>query len=79
MIVKFLRQRVVSRLLIFGLILVLLLGVAYSGMIESHFIYFPLRELEAEPSDLGLPFDDVYFDTQVGVRLHGCLCREKAT
>ncbi len=40
-------------------------------MIEHHFIYFPLRELESDPSDLGLPFDEVYFVTQDGVRLHG--------
>ena len=71
MIVKFLRQRVVSRLLVFGLVLALLLGVAYTGMIENHFIYFPLRELEADPSSLVLPFDEVYFVTQDGVRLHG--------
>ncbi|MBM3143172.1 MAG: alpha/beta hydrolase [Chloroflexi bacterium] len=68
---KSLRRRVVSRLLVFGLVLALLLGVAYTGMIENHFIYFPLRELEAEPSSLGLPFDEVYFVTQDGVRLHG--------
>ena len=68
---KSLRRRVVSRLLVFGLVLALIMGVAYTGMIEHHFIYFPLRELEADPSDLGLPFDEVYFVTQDGVRLHG--------
>ena len=68
---KFLRRRVVSRLLVFVIVLALLLGVAYTGMIEHHFIYFPLRELEADPSSLGLPFDEVYFVTQDGVRLHG--------
>lgn len=59
------------RLLVFGLVLALLMGVAYTGMIEHHFICFPLRELESDPSDLGLPFDEVYFVTQDGVRLHG--------
>ena len=71
MMVKSLRRRVVSRLLVIGLVLALLMGVAYTGMIEHHFIYFPLRELESDPSDLGLPFDEVYFVTQDGVRLHG--------
>lgn len=71
MMVKSLRRRVVSRLLVFGLVLALIMGVAYTGMIEHHFIYFPLRELESDPSDLGLPFDEVYFVTQDGVRLHG--------
>jgi hypothetical protein len=69
--VKLLRRRIVSRLLVFGLVLALLLGVTYTGMIEHHFIYFPLRELEADPSSLGLPFDEVYLVTQDGVRLHG--------
>jgi len=70
-IVKFLRRRAVSRLLVLVLVIALLIGVAYTGMIENHFIYFPLSELQADPSRWGLPFDEVYFVTQDGVRLHG--------
>jgi len=70
MMVKFPKRRFVSRLLIFGLALALLLGVVYIGMIEHHFIYFPLPELEADPTNLGLPFEEVYFVTQDGVKLH---------
>lgn len=68
---KLVRRRVLSRLLVFGLVLLLLLGIIRTGMIEHHFIYFPLREIETDPSNLGLPFDEVYFVTQDGVRLHG--------
>jgi uncharacterized protein len=64
-------KRAVSWLLLFLLVLALLTGVAYTGMIENLFIYFPVRELDADPSILGLPFDEVYFVTEDGVRLHG--------
>ena len=71
MMATYLRRRVVYRVLVFGIVLVLLAGVAYTSMIERHFIYFPVREMESDPSDLGLPFDEVYFVTQDGVRLFG--------
>ena len=71
MTAKSLKWRLVSWLLVPGFLLALLLGMAYTGMFENHFIYFPLRELEADPSSLGLPFGEVYFATQDGVRLHG--------
>lgn len=71
MMATYLRRRVVYRVLVFGIVLALLTGVAYTGMIERHFIYFPVREMESDPSDLGLLFDEVYFVTQDGVRLFG--------
>ena len=40
-------------------------------MIERQFIYFPERTLETDPSVQGLAFEDVYFTTGDGVRLHG--------
>jgi uncharacterized protein len=70
-IVKFLGRRAVARLLVFIVVMILLLGVVYTGMFENHFIYFPMGEMEADPSSLALPFDDVYFVTQDGVKLHG--------
>lgn len=48
-----------------------LLVLGRSGLIERQFIYFPQRELEGDPSALGLAYEDVFFTTSDGVRLHG--------
>jgi fermentation-respiration switch protein FrsA (DUF1100 family) len=40
-------------------------------VIERSFIYFPDRELIGDPADFDLPFDDVSFVAEDGVRLHG--------
>lgn len=55
------------------LLLLVVLGLLYAGLVlgESRFIYFPTRALAATPADAGLDFDDVRFDTEDGVRLHG--------
>jgi fermentation-respiration switch protein FrsA (DUF1100 family) len=71
LIKRFFKRQVVSRLAVYGIILAALVGVVYSGVLESRYIYFPERELAADPASLGLPFEDVYFTTQDGVRLHG--------
>jgi fermentation-respiration switch protein FrsA (DUF1100 family) len=69
-------RRRVSRLLLF-LVLLLALATALlfigvrSGVIERSFIYFPDSELIGDPADFGLPFDDVSFTADDGVRLHG--------
>ena len=34
-------------------------------------LYFPFREIEATPSELGLSFEDVEIPTEDGLRLHG--------
>ena len=39
-------------------------------MIDRHFIYFPERELFADPAAIGLAFDDVTFEAADGVSLH---------
>lgn len=54
-----------------GLALALFLAIFRSGMIERHFIYFPTRALEDDPSRWGLAFLDVFLTTSDGVRLHG--------
>jgi fermentation-respiration switch protein FrsA (DUF1100 family) len=37
---------------------------------EASLIYFPSRELRFTPSDVGLAYEDVYLDTEDGVRIH---------
>jgi uncharacterized protein len=60
----------------------LLMLVALAGVtagcresVEAHFIYFPSRELTADPSSMGLAFRDVDFTATDGVKLHGWLIR----
>jgi fermentation-respiration switch protein FrsA (DUF1100 family) len=43
--------------------------------VESRFIYYPSRALDADPSSVGLAFRDVAFTAEDGVRLHGWLIR----
>jgi hypothetical protein len=40
-------------------------------VLERSFIYFPERELIGNPAEFGLAFDDAYFTTSDGGRLHG--------
>jgi len=39
--------------------------------IESSYIFFPERELLMTPRNMGLSYEDVYFTTDDGVKLHG--------
>lgn len=55
----------------FALVAGLLTLAARSGVVERFFIYFPDRELEANPTARGLEFEDVFFRSDDGVRLHG--------
>ena len=38
---------------------------------EKRFIYYPAREVDVTPRELGLLFDDVLIDVEPGVRIHG--------
>jgi len=62
-------------LLFLGLPLVLLASLVVinrcSGVIEHSFIYFPSRQLAADPAYVGLAFEDVRFAAGDGVQLHG--------
>ena len=40
-------------------------------MIERSFIFFPEKTITTTPSDFAIDFEDVYFMTVDGVRLHG--------
>lgn len=54
-------------------LLLAIMGVLYAGLvlIEDRFIYFPSRAITATPADMSLEFEDVYFETEDGLRLHG--------
>lgn len=39
--------------------------------VEKRFIFFPTREVEYTPDQLGLAYEDVYFNTSDGVELNG--------
>ncbi len=41
--------------------------------VERALIYFPIRELAGTPASLGLAYQDVWFQAEDGVRLHGWL------
>jgi hypothetical protein len=41
--------------------------------VERALIYFPIRELAGTPASLGLAYQDVWFEAEDGVRLHGWL------
>ena len=42
-----------------------------SHVIDRSFIYFPSRDIEATPGDLGMHFEDISFKATDGVALHG--------
>lgn len=38
---------------------------------ERKNLYFPLKRIEATPGDIGLKYEDVFFDAEDGKKLHG--------
>ena len=54
-----------------GLVAILSIVAIRTGLIERYFIYFPERDLEADPSQFGLAYEDVTFVASDGVQLHG--------
>ena len=62
-------------LLYLGLPLALLVALIFvtfrCGVIERTIIFLPERDLLADPGQVGLSFEEVYFVTSDGVRLHG--------
>jgi fermentation-respiration switch protein FrsA (DUF1100 family) len=57
------------RLLVFlGLVVFLWLFMKY---VERRQIYYPMRAIEMTPEDIGLKYEDVFFEASDGVRLNG--------
>ena len=57
--------------LVFGLVLAVAYVAGVTGMIDRAFIYFPDKTLSASPDSLGLSYEEVFFDSDDGLRLHG--------
>lgn len=45
--------------------------LAYMSLMESRFLYFPIRELDATPADYGLESEELRLTASDGVALHG--------
>ena len=65
------RQVAISFGVIITVLVVLLVVAARTGLLERLFLYFPERELEADPGAVGLPFEDVELSGTDGTGLHG--------
>jgi fermentation-respiration switch protein FrsA (DUF1100 family) len=55
----------------FSLLVLMAFGARQANLLDRHFIFFPERGLDGTPGDVGLAFEDVFFSTSDGVKLHG--------
>ncbi len=58
---------------LFGLMALTLVAAGCRESVEGSFIYFPSREIAADPGSVGLAFREVAFTAADGVKLHGWL------
>lgn len=63
------KRTMASTMLVVFLALAVLNGLMY--LQQPAMTFFPERELSATPANWGLEYEEVWFDTQDGVRLHG--------
>ncbi len=63
------KNRIIKNILLLVLGLVLLNGCMY--LQQSSMIFFPYATLDQTPAEWGLVYEDVFLDTEDGVRLHG--------
>lgn len=54
-----------------ALVLAWIAMLVFMSVMESRFLYFPVRTLDAQPSDYGLRSEELHVTTSDGVRLHG--------
>ena len=64
-------KSVTYSVLAIGLVAVVSVATLRTGMIERYFIYFPDRDVQADPSQFGLAYEEVTFVASDGVELHG--------
>lgn len=55
--------------IIVGIVCGVIVALAY--LLQSRFVYFPSRSLVADPSDVGLAFENIKLETADGIWLHG--------
>ncbi len=66
------QSRLTKMLWQFGLFILFIIFLwFFFRHLERRNLYFPTREIEGTPNDIGLKYEDVYFDTEDGVRLNG--------
>ncbi len=53
------------------LIVILAAVMGWVWVFQERMVFFPLRELDGRPSDVGLAYEDVHIVTRDGVGLHG--------
>jgi fermentation-respiration switch protein FrsA (DUF1100 family) len=58
--------------LVLGVLALSFLSGCWNWFIESQ-VFFPDKTIEQNPTDLGLPYEDIWFESIDGVRLHGWL------
>ncbi len=54
-----------------GLFLLALVILMTPHLIERYIVYYPIRDLEGNPSEVGLDFQDLQLATKDNIRLHG--------
>ena len=60
-----------SAALVAAVLVVLGATVGQTNLLDKMLIFFPERELVGDPGDLGMAYEDVFFEAADGVRLHG--------
>ena len=60
-----------SAALLAAILVVLGIVVRQTSLLDRLLVFFPERDLVADPGDLGLEFEDVFLEASDGVRLHG--------
>lgn len=59
------------------IIITLVFLLAYIRYFEYRSLYFPMKEIELTPLDLGLDYEDIYFKTEDRVRINAWLVPSK--
>jgi len=67
----YLRGKRVIRIVFLLLGGILLFHVKSEGLMERRYLYFPDKELVLTPDRYGIPYEDVTFQTEDGLNLHG--------
>lgn len=56
--------------ILFIIVILFICFLSYVRYLERHSIFYPSKNLENVPSDLGMLYEDIYFQTQDGVKLN---------
>ncbi len=54
-----------------GCAAIVALAAREANLLDRLLVYFPARTLDSTPADLGMDYEDVYFEASDGVKLHG--------